>query len=97
MVLELQANFAFRRTKIERFKFHVVARLDEISRMIAMGGEEVEERLKTVDFLRKAIGEHRALMEEYDLEPTAIDIALWESLEGKWAFDDITEENLIDA
>lgn len=95
LLTETVAEFDNRRKKIERFRFHVVNRLDEITRTIAMGTEIVEERLKTVEFLRKAIEQHRDMMRDYDLEPTPIDVALWSTLDGKWIFDDINEEDIL--
>lgn len=94
MLAEMTAEFDNRRKKIERFRFHVINRLDEITRMIALGTDVVEERIKTVEFLRKAIEKHRELMREYELEPTTIDSALWSALDGKWDFDNITEDAL---
>ena len=37
LVVEATADFESRRKKIERFKFHVTNRLDDVARMIAMG------------------------------------------------------------
>ena len=96
MLTEIMAEFDNRRKKIERFRYHVIKRLDEITRMIAMGTDVVEERLKTVEFLRKAIERHRDMMRAYELETTPIDIALWSCLDGKWTFDSITEEDMLD-
>lgn len=96
MLTELSAEFDNRRKKIERFRYHVVNRLDEVTRMIAMGTEVVEERLKTVEFLRRAIEKHKEMMREYELEPTPIDAALWSCLDGKWIFDDIDEADILD-
>ena len=96
LITELVTEFQNRRKKIERFRYHVVNRLDEVSRMIAMGTEQVEERLKTVEFLRKAIESHRSMMRQYELEPTPIDAALWMCLDGKWGFDDLTEDKILD-
>lgn len=96
LITELSAEFEDRRRKIERFRFHVMNRLDEVTRMIAMGTEQVDERLKTVEFLRKAIESHRDMMKQYELEPTPIDAALWMCLDGKWGFDDLTEDKMLD-
>lgn len=96
MVTELMADFETRRKKIERFRFHVTNRVDDITRMIAMGTDAVEDRLKTVDFLRKAIETHKSMMFEYELEPTPIDIALWAALEDKWKFDDLDEDEILE-
>lgn len=92
MLAELTAEFANRRKKIERFRYHVVAKLDEISRKIALGTDAIDERLKTVEFLRKAIERHRDMMRNYEMEPTPIDIALWSCLDGRWTYEDIDED-----
>ena len=94
LLAEALAEYETRRKKIARFKFHVDTRLDEITRMIALGSDAIDERLKTVDFLRKAIEKHRSLMSELDVEPTVVDKALWAALDGKWEFDDITSVDL---
>ena len=96
LIAEATAEFDNRRKKIERFRFHVTSRLDEVSRMIALGTDAVEERLKTVEFLRKAIENHRSLMLHYDMEATPIDFALWSALDGKWEFEDITDDTIMD-
>lgn len=96
LIAEATAEFDNRRKKIERFKFHVTSRLDEVSRMIALGTDAVEERLKTVEFLRKSIEQHKELMAYYEMEATPIDIALWSALDGRWKFDEITEETISD-
>jgi hypothetical protein len=96
LLAESLSEYENRRKKIARFKFHVDARLDEVTRMIALGTDAVDERLKTVDFLRKAIEQHHSLLDEHDMEPTIIDRALWAALEGKWEFADITAADLDD-
>jgi hypothetical protein len=60
-----------------------------------MSTDQVEERMKTVEFLRRAIKSHKDLMYEYDLEETAIDTALWATLDGYWTFDDIDEHSIL--
>lgn len=96
LIAETTAESDNRRKKIERFKFHVTSRLDEVARMIALGTDAVEERLKTVEFLRKAIESHRNKMREYEMEATPIDIALWASLDGRWDFENINEDTMTD-
>lgn len=93
LITELNANFEDRRKKIERFTYYVEQKYDEVTRMIATGGEKVDERVGMIEFYRKAISKHRDLMMEYELDPTTIDEALWASLDGKWEFDEITEES----
>lgn len=81
-------------TKIERFKFHVDKRLDEVVIMIETGEEIENDAWDEVSFLKRAIAAHRKYLYEFDLEDTAVDRALWASLENKWEFDSITGENL---
>jgi hypothetical protein len=91
LLAESMAESEARRRKIVRFRFHVETRFDEVSRMIALGSDAVDERLKTVDFLRKAIEQHKKMvLEEFD--PTPVDSALWAILDGKWEFDNIGED-----
>lgn len=96
IISELMAEYDYRRKKIERFRFHVLRKLDEVSALISGAGEEIEERIATVEMLRRAIGKHRELMDEFDLDPTPIDRALWAVLSGEWLFDKITESEISD-
>jgi hypothetical protein len=95
MIMELNSGFADRRKKIERFAYYVEQKYDEVTRMILLGTEQVDERVGMIEFYRKAIQRHRELMNEYEMDPTAIDEALWASLDGKWDFDEITEESAL--
>lgn len=95
LLAEAMSDYENRRSKISRFKFHVDKRLDEVSRMIALGADSVDEDSSAHAFLRKAIEKHRDMLEEYDLEATPIDLALWDALDGKWSFEMITAEDLL--
>lgn len=97
IITELNIGFADRRKKIERFAYYVEQRYDEVTRMILLGTEQVDERVGMIEFFRKAIQRHRELMNEYEMNPTAIDEALWECLDGKWGFDELTEESVLDS
>lgn len=92
LLAEAMSEYESRRSKIARFKFHVEKRLDEVTAMIARGVESMDDDLAT--FLSKAINKHREMLREYDLEPTPIDQALWDALEGQWAFDGIVLEDV---
>ena len=89
LLAEAVSDYENRRKKIERFKYHVDNRVDEVTKMIALGVDSVDDELKTIEFLRKAIKTHREMLAENDMESTSIDEALWKTLEGKWTFDDI--------
>ena len=96
LIAEATASFDDRRKKIERFRFHVENKFDEVSRLIAVGSSAHDERVSMVEFYRRSIEKHRELMEEFELSPTLIDRALWSSLDGKWEFDEIDEDALDD-
>ena len=94
LLAEAMADYENRRKKIERFKYHVEVRCDQVTKMIALGVDSADDEIKTVDFLRKAIERHREMLYENDMEPTPIDEALWHSLEGKWSFENIDLSDL---
>jgi hypothetical protein len=100
-VLLQEAEFAYktRKTKIERFRFHVNRRLDDVMKMIETGGldyvgKDILTASSDANFYRKAIAKHKALLYEYDLEATEIDRALWRALNNEWAFEEINESNI---
>lgn len=100
-ILLQESEFAYRtrKTKIERFRFHVNRRLDDVMKVIETGASEHVNRdvltaSSDANFYRKAIAKHRALLEEYDLEATEIDRALWRALDNEWAFEEINESNI---
>ena len=100
LVLLQESEFAYtsRKAKIERFKFHVNRRLDDVTTIIETGTSDgVQHDAMTTNsdanFYRKAIAKHRALIEEYKLEETEIDKALWRTLNNEWTFGDINEDN----
>ena len=78
------ATYEERRHKIERFRFHVENKRDQVCAM-----SDVEEFLSRADLFEKAIRQHRLLMVECDMEITPADEALWATLDGKWEFDDV--------
>lgn len=94
LLSESNSAYLSKMTKIERFKFHVDKRLDEVSLMLETGEEITSDGWKEVDFFRRAIGTHRALIQECDLEDTVIDKALWATLDNKWLFNDIDIDSL---
>jgi hypothetical protein len=85
LLVEAVQSYDGRMTKIERFKFFVDKRLDYVASL----GED-EGATTRVAFLEAAIMKHKSLLDEFDMEPSDVDIALWASLDGKWEFDDIT-------
>jgi hypothetical protein len=85
-----------RRKKILRFQQHVDRRSEAVERLTAGTSQELEERAKLVEFLRRAIEAHRSMMARANFDATLIDCALWDALDGKWEFDQIDIQALID-
>lgn len=87
------ADYNERLKKIERFKFHVSKRLDEVALMLeeSDGSESLQ---LDADLLASAIRKHKAMMIEMDMEATPIDKALWSVLENQWLFDSISQDEL---
>jgi len=91
---EAAAHYDSKAIRVKRFKFHVDKRLDEVSMMIDTGKQFASDGWDKVEFLRQAIIKHRQLLRDFDLEDTAIDRALWATLDDKWTFDAVTNDNL---
>lgn len=91
---ESNSYYDTKATRVRRFKFHVDKRLDEVSVMIETGNIINSDGWDQVEFYRKAIIEHRSLMRAFDLEDTSIDRALWDTLDNKWNFDSVNNDNL---
>ena len=86
---EAERAYGNKKTRVERFKFHVDRRLDQVASMVDSGEPIDENPWETVDFYRRAIVMHRNMLSDYDLEDTAIDRALWATLDNCWDFDKV--------
>lgn len=86
---EAARAYDHKKTKIERFQLHVERRLDRVMSMIETGEPMDENPWETVDFYRRAIVTHRRMLQEFDLEDTAVDRALWATLDNRWEFDKV--------
>ena len=86
---EAARAYDMRETKVERFRLHVERRLSQVASMIKTGNPIDENPWETVDFYRRAIVMHRNMLNDYDLEDTAIDRALWATLDNCWDFDKV--------
>ena len=89
--LQTEAENAYRqrKNKIERFKFYVNKRLDQVTSMIENGTTPEMSGAQEAEFLRRAIYQHRKMLMENDMEDTPIDRALWAALDGQWQFDNV--------
>lgn len=83
-----------KRVRIKRFLFHVNRRLDEVTTMIETGKVIESDGWAEAELFKKAIIKHRAMLRDFDLEETAVDRALWSTLDGKWLFDSIDASSL---
>ena len=91
---DVRNHYQTRRKRIERFKFFVDQRLIEVAKMIETGAAVQSNGWDRVEFLKRAIAKHRSMIQEFDMEPTAIDEALWAALVDEWHFDDIDTNSL---
>jgi hypothetical protein len=89
------ADYGMRRSKIERFKFHVERRLDEVEQMLTTGKPIENDPLKNAVLYENAIRKHKEFLEEFNIEPTPIDLALWDALEGEWTFNKVRAEDIL--
>lgn len=97
LLLLNQANASYdsRIKKISRFRFHVEKRLNEVAAMIDTGEVSQSSGWESVEFLKRGIAKHRAMLFEYDLEESIVDKALWALLDDHWEFDDIKPSDII--
>lgn len=86
---EAESAYRGRKQKIERFKFYVNKRLDQVTAMIESGSAPEMSGTQEVEFLRRAINQHRKMLVDNDMEDTPIDRALWAALDGHWEFDNL--------
>lgn len=91
---DVRNHYKVRRKRIERFKFFVEQRLIEVTKMIETGSTMESNGWDKVEFLKRAIAKHRSMIQEFDMEPTPIDEALWAALLDEWQFDNIDTESL---
>ena len=70
--------------KSERFKFHAEKKLAEVDRMIYLKQENPDSKLSS--FLKDAILMHKRLKQQYKRPIDPADVALWDSIDGKWTF-----------
>jgi hypothetical protein len=89
LAIEAEKSYKFKIQKIDRFRFHVSRRLDDVATMLETGNVAKSDGWAEVSFLKRAIAKHKAMLNEYDMEETPIDRALWDALNNEWTFDDI--------
>lgn len=91
---EASSYYETKATRIKRFKFHVDKRLDEVAVMISTGQALQNDGWDQVNLFKRAISKHRSMIREFDIEDTAIDRSLWDTLDNRWTFDDIDIDSL---
>ena len=95
LLSQAMSEYSMRKAKIERFKFHVERKLDDVEQMIASGEVPEDDATKSAILFQNAIKKHKQLIEKYDIEATPIDLALWDALDGQWSFDKIKAEDVL--
>lgn len=95
LLAEAIASYDDKIKRIERFKFHVENKIDYVTQKMALGINSYTpaDMSQSEALLRNGIQRHMDLLQEFDMEPTEIDKALWALLEGKWLFDSVTVED----
>lgn len=96
LLAEVQTVIEQRRRKVVRFRFHVEKRLDEVIRLSNAASKDETKQLANYNLLRSAIEKHKEYLldEDFfvtlsDADQDLIDEALWASLDGVWAFDEV--------
>jgi len=96
LLQESEIAYSTRSMKIERFKFHINRRLDDVVKLIendSLANPQSDPN-KDADLFKKAIIKHRSLYEKFDIEPTDTDLALWRVLDNQWTFEGLDEGNV---
>jgi hypothetical protein len=86
---EAASTYDGRKTRVEKFLFHVNRRLDEVMKMIETGEELESSPWHAAETYRTAISKHKDLMIKFDIEPTNLDRALWATLDKRWEMDNV--------
>jgi len=96
LLQESETAYSTRTMKIERFKFHINKRLDDVAKLIESDSVIDHEFSlnENTEMFKKAILKHRSLYKQFDIEPTGIDSALWRVLDNHWAFEELDESNI---
>jgi len=96
LLAEVQTVIEQRRRKVIKFRFHVEKRLDEVIRLSNAVSKDEVKQSGNYNLLRSAIQKHKELLLDEDFFATLsdadqdlIDEALWASLDGVWAFDEV--------
>ncbi len=98
LLAESMHHYLGQKRKIEKFRGHVLRKLNEVAELISMLESGVSSEDDILIMCRQAIIRHRKELDENDIEPTPYDEALWEVLNGRWNFEEIEydEANLIE-
>ena len=86
---EAESTYNGRKTRVEKFLFHVNRRLDEVMKMIETGEQPEVSPWDVAETYRAAISKHKDLMAQFDIESTSLDRALWATLDKRWEMDNV--------
>lgn len=75
--------------KVEKFKFYVIKRISDVATISSQYKSGDVDNEKMLLMCKDAIIAHMRYLQEHDIETTPADEALYQALEGVWAFDQI--------
>ena len=88
------AHYEIKKQKIERFRYYVIRKLADVA---SAGKNQIgEAKQENLSLVAKAVERHRELGSLYKIEKTPLDVALYNSLNGVWSFDNINHFDLED-
>ena len=88
------AHYEIKKQKIERFRYYVIRKLADVA---SAGKNQISEaKQENLSLVAKAVERHRELGSLYKIEKTPLDVALYNSLNGVWSFDNIDHFDLED-
>lgn len=88
------AHYEVKKQKIERFRYYVIRKLADVAS--ASRGQIGGTKQENFSLIARAVEKHRELGSLYKIEKTPLDIALYNSLNGVWSFDNINYSDLED-
>lgn len=91
-----ERDYDRRANKIRKFYYHVNNRFDQVVALSEGKSDLVDDEWDTAHIYRRAIREHKKLMIQADLDPTSIDLALWDTLDQKWTLDTVDVNSIGD-
>lgn len=89
MLAEAKHYYEQKINKVEKFKFYVIKRISEVATISSQYKSGNVDNEKMLLMCKDAIIAHMRYLREHDIETTPADEALYQAIEGIWAFDQI--------